>query len=324
MTRCIPIQPEYSRARKQLNTMSITAIILTYNEEKHIARAIRSLEGLATRVYVIDSGSSDLTTTIANGLGATVLINPFVTQSQQFNWSLNQIDVEAEWIFRLDADEIVSPRLKHEINEKLSDIKPSVHGVYISRRVYFLGRPIRWGGIYPIQVLRLFRYGMGHCEKRWMDEHIIVQGETALFSGDIVDDNLNSLSWWTEKHNSYASREVVDILNHKYKFMINESIADLRLNRQATSKRWIKEKVYARLPGGTRAIAYFLYRYILRLGFLDGKEGAAFHILQGFWYRYLVDMKLHEVQSYIAHNDVDVRTAISKVLNIDVASSERS
>ena len=100
--------------------------------------------------------------------------------------------------------------------------------------------------------------------------------------------------------------------------MAHETVADLRGGQQAGVKRWIKEKVYARLPGGMRALGYFVYRYIVRLGFLDGKEGTAFHVLQGFWYRYLVDMKLHEVKSHMRRDGVDVVTAIRDVLGIDV------
>ena len=154
-----------------------------------------------------------------------------------------------------------------------------------------------------------------------MDEHIKVEGKTENFEGEIIDDNLNPLTWWTEKHNGYASREVVDLLNLEFGFMPHETVADLRGGQQAGIKRWLKENIYARLPGGIRAFAYFFYRYVIRLGFLDGKEGAAFHVLQGFWYRYLVDMKLHEVKKYLAQNDVDAVTAINDVLGIKIEHS---
>lgn len=174
------------------------------------------------------------------------------------------------------------------------------------------------GGVFPVRVLRLFRLGRGRFENRWMDEHILVEGETVGFDGEIVDDNLNSLTWWTEKHNAYASREVVDLLNLEYGFMAHETVADLRSGQQAGLKRWIKENVYTRLPGGGRAFLYFLYRYVVRLGFLDGREGTAFHFLQGFWYRYLVDMKLFEVKAYMRRTNVDAVTAIRDVLGVDV------
>jgi glycosyltransferase involved in cell wall biosynthesis len=298
--------------------LSLTVVILTKNEERHIARAIGSVMDVADRLYVIDSGSTDRTVEIAREAGADVFVHPFITQAQQFNWALDQLPYDTAWVFRLDADEVVTESLSAEVQEKLARLPASVVGVYVSRRMTFMGRPIRWGGLFPVRVLRLFRHGKGRCENRWMDEHIRVEGKTTDFQGEIVDDNLNSLTWWTEKHNAYASREVVDLLNLEYGFMAHETVADLRGGQQTGVKRWLKEQVYARLPGGIRAFVYFLYRYVLRLGFLDGKEGTAFHVLQGFWYRYLVDMKLHEVKTYMRTKNVDAVTAIRDVLNISV------
>ena len=298
--------------------MTLTVVILTKNEERHIARALACVTLIADRCVVVDSGSTDRTVEIATAKGASVLTHPFITQAQQFNWAIDQLPNNTEWVLRLDADEFLTQVLLAEIREGLAALPAETRGVYVSRRMHFLGRRIAWGGVFPVRVLRLFRHGHGRCENRWMDEHIIVDGDTAEFSGEIIDDNLNSLTWWTEKHNSYASREVVDILNQEYGFMPQETVASLSGGQQAGVKRWIKEKVYARLLGGFRAFAYFFYRYIVRLGFLDGKEGTAFHVLQGFWYRYLVDMKLHEVKSHMKNNSVDVVTAIKDVLGIDV------
>ena len=296
----------------------LTALILAYDEALHIERAIRSLEGIAERIVVVDSGSTDGTPQLATALGAKVLHNTWVNYSTQYNWALNHLPGDTDWIFRLDADEIVSDTLAVEIQARLANLPASVSGVYVSRRMTFLGRPIRWGGLFPTRVLRLFRHGSGHCENRWMDEHIIVEGDTVSFDGEILDDNLNTLTWWTEKHNAYASREVVDLLNLQFGFMSHETVADLHGGQQAGVKRWIKEKVYTRLPGGLRAFGYFFYRYVVRLGFLDGKEGTAFHVLQGLWYRYLVDIKLHEVRLYMEAKNVDVVTAIRDVLGIEV------
>jgi glycosyltransferase involved in cell wall biosynthesis len=298
--------------------MRLTVVILTYNEQRHIERAINSVREVADQILVVDSGSTDDTVRLAKDLGAEVRHNSWKNYATQFNWALDALPSNTEWVFRLDADEVVTDALASEITGQLGSLSLSIGGVYISRRMTFLGRPIRWGGVFPVRVLRLFRHGRGRCENRWMDEHIIVEGETAAFEGEIVDDNLNSLTWWTEKHNAYASREVVDLLNLEHGFMAHETVADLKGGQQAGVKRWVKEKVYARLPGGVRAFAYFLYRYVIRLGFLDGKEGTAFHVLQGFWYRYLVDMKLHEVKAYMHRNDVDVVSAIRDVLGVEV------
>lgn len=296
---------------------TLTTVILTKDESRHIARAINSVSDITDHILVVDSGSSDDTVEIAAGLGARVISNPWRNYATQFNHALENLPDGTAWVLRLDADEVISPELAEEIAEGIAKLGDETAGVYVSRRISFLGRPIRWGGIFPIRVLRLFRAGQGRCEHRWMDEHILVDGSTVGFNGEIMDDNLNSLSWWTDKHNSYASREAVDILNLQYGFIAHETIADLYGGKQAGVKRWLKEKVYARLPRGARAFVYFLYRYVIRLGFLDGPEGTAFHILQGFWYRYLVDMKLHEVRLYMTRNHVDVVTAIRDVLGID-------
>ena len=151
-----------------------------------------------------------------------------------------------------------------------------------------------------------------------MDEHIKVKGKSVEFHSELIDDNLNSLTWWTEKHNNYSSREAIELLNLQYDFMSCDSVAESELRSQAGFKRWLKDSVYSKLPGGFRSLAYFGYRYFLRLGFLDGREGAAFHILQGFWYRYLVDAKVAEVRRYMRKNDADVIKAIEAVLDIKV------
>ena len=298
--------------------MTLTVVILTKNEERHITRALASVASIADRYVVVDSGSTDGTVALAEAHGAKVSENPWINYATQFNWALDQLPDDTEWVLRLDADEIVTEALVQQIKEALSKLGPDTKGIYVSRRMHFLGRRIAWGGLFPIRVLRVFRHGAGRCEDRWMDEHILVDGATADLSGEIIDDNLNSLTWWTEKHNAYASREVVDLLNLEYGFMAHETVADIRSGQQAGVKRWLKEKVYARLPGGLRAFVYFLYRYVVRLGFLDGKEGTAFHVLQGFWYRYLVDMKLHETKTYMRKHDASVDVAIRDVLGIEI------
>ncbi len=303
--------------------MSLTVLILTHNESRHIARAIQSVQPVADSIVVVDSGSTDDTREIAAGLGATVLRNPWVNYATQFNWGLDHLPGPADWVLRLDADEIVTPGLRAEIAYGLAALPPSVVGVHVSRRMTFMRRPIRHGGVFPIRVLRLFRPSEGRCENRWMDEHILVRGETADFRGEILDDNTNPLGWWTDKHNSYASREVIDLLNLEYRFMPMETVAALRGGRQAGLKRWLKERVYRRLPGGLRAAAYFLYRYVLRLGFLDGFEGAAFHVLQGLWYRFLVDAKLREVRLCMRREGVGPAEAIFRVLHIRLPAPEQ-
>lgn len=298
----------------------ITTVILSKDEEAHIARAINSVKSFSTYCIVVDSGSTDKTIDVAEALGAKVYKNPWTNYSTQFNWALTKVPKDSEWVLRLDADEYVTEELSRQIALRLPGVSSEIHAVFVARRMHFMGKRIEWGGVFPVMVARLFRNGKGRCEERWMDEHIVFDGPSLDLSGELVDDNLNSITWWTSKHNNYASREVVDILNAEYKFLPQETVASLSKGRQAEVKRWVKENLYTKIPSGGRAFLYFIYRFFFRLGFLDGKEGRAFHVLQGFWYRYLVDTKLSEVRKYMKVNDADPVTAIGRVLGINLES----
>ena len=283
---------------QSVDPRSVTVLILTYNEEKHLARAIESVRPFAAQVVVVDSFSTDGTVAIARALGATVLQNRWENNyARQFNWGLDHAPITGQWVMRLDADEYATPELAQEIASRLAGLPAGVNGVYVKRRIHFLGRWIRHGAVYPMWVLRLWRTGHGRCENRWMDEHIrLTGGDSLRFAHDLVDENLNDLTWWTDKHNRYAVREAADLLNLKYRFAAFDAIDTMTGGEQSTLKRWLKERVYARLPLFVRPAGYFVYRYFLRLGFLDGAPGLAWHALQGFWYRFLVDAKVYEAE----------------------------
>lgn len=298
--------------------MNITAIILTYNEEQHLPRCISCLNDLVDQVIVVDSISTDATVKIAKDSGALVVKHAWKNYATQFNWALTQLDKDSDWILRIDADEYITLDLAKEIKDRLPSVEANIDGVIFNRRMMFQGKMIKYGGVFPVEVLRLFRHGRGECENRWMDEHIKVQGETIKFRGELIDDNKNSLTWWTEKHNHYASREAVDLLNLEYGFMPHDTVANLSNRSQVGVKRWFKEVVYARSPMSFRAFMYFIYRYFIRLGFLDGQAGMSFHFLQGFWYRYLVDAKIIEVKRVMSELDIDPMNAIERVLGIQV------
>lgn len=271
---------------------SITAIILTFNEEQHIERCIRSLEGVVERVCVIDSYSADRTVNIAKSLGADVFQNQWPGHAAQFQWGLDTVDVTSDWTLRIDADEYLEDGLRQTLLR--IDAKPDINGYYLSRKIVFLGRPITHGFFYPLKIMRLWRTGQGRMEQRRMDEHIVLEHpQTALLEGgDLVDENLNDLTWWVAKHNNYASLETISRIEAKEGL----KTANEKLSGQAARKRWIKENLYSRLPSTLRAGFYFFYRYFIGRGFLDGKEGFYFHFLQAFWYRTLVEAKLYELE----------------------------
>ncbi len=292
------------------------AIILAFNEEVHIARAVVSAFCLADKVYVIDAMSTDRTKSLAEALGAVVLQNPWTTHAAQFNWALEQLPPDTGWVVRLDADEFVDNALIMDFHRKKNG---SHNGLTFDREIHFCGTRIRFGGLFPVPVVRAFRFNKGSCEQRLMDEHILVDGSTGRVEGLLIDQNLNSLDWWIDKHNRYASLEAAEMLNRKYGFLNRPMSGHLgTLGTSARTKRWIKNSVYLRLPGGFRARLYYLYRAYLRLGILGNREERTFHFLQGFWYRYLVDAKVADVERYMHIHDCDIREAAFRVLRLNI------
>lgn len=278
--------------------VDLAVIILTFNESIHIARAIESIHSIAKEVFVVDSYSTDRTVEIAEAAGAKVLRNKFVNQAKQFDWALANAAITATWVMRLDADEVIEPDLAAEIQKQLPLVASDVVGINLKRKHIFMGRWIRHGGRYPLILLRIWRVGQGRIEQRWMDEHIIVWGgRTVTFGGGFSDVNLNDLTFFTDKHNNYATREAIDVLTRKYRLAPLEELSSYSVSQQAAFKRRVKEQIYNRLPFWCGPFFYFIYRYTVQLGFLDGRPGLIYHFLQGFWYRFLVGAKIEEFES---------------------------
>ncbi len=301
--------------------MKIAVVILTFNESLHLGRCLENLLQITDELYVIDAFSTDDTVTIAERYGARVFQRKWINYANQFQWALDHCGIEAPWVMRMDADEYLEPGLVKEIQHRIDKVPDDITGIYIRRKVLFKGKWIRFGGFYPHTLLRIWRNGVGSIEQRWMDEHIVLSnGATMLFKEHIVDDNLNSIHWWVNKHNNYAIREMVDLLNIRYGFWK----ADERLLRangtQAKRKRFLKEKVYAAMSPGMRASLYFLFRYVVRAGFLDGYKGFLFHFMQGYWYRLLVDVNVQEFQQKLEGNESreDIMALLKQDYNIHI------
>ncbi len=268
-------------ARKPL----LSLIVLTHNEELHLKRCLESAKGIAGQLIVVDSGSSDATLEIARSLKAEIYHHEFRNQAEQFNWALDNCDIRGEWVLRLDADEYLMPELMREIPEAAQTAPKGMNGFYMKRRVFFMGRWIRHGGYYPREFLRIFRRGKARSEPREMDEHIVLlEGEAGRLTNDFVDENLKDLHEWTHKHNDFSSREAEAVLKR-----------DTGEARTAEDRsRSMRKSFYMRLPLFFRAWWYFIWRFVFRAGFLDGRPGLIFHFLQGFWYRFLIDAKVYE------------------------------
>ena len=226
-------------------------MILTHNESMHIQRSIESVQSIASEIFVIDSGSKDETVKIAEENGAVVLHHPFVNYAKQFQWALDNTPITADWIMRLDADEIIEQDLQQEIQEKLHSLPTNIVGVNLKRKHIFMNRWVKHGGRYPLVLLRIWRTGHGRIEDRWMDEHMVISGgETVTFNGGFADHNLNDLTFFTDKHNKYATREAIDVLNQKLNlFARDESLNTESASFQASIKRIGKEKIYNKIKG---------------------------------------------------------------------------
>ncbi len=278
--------------------IDLTVVILTHDEAHHIRRAIDSVSGIARHVLVVDSFSTDDTVALARAAGARVLQHPFTSHAAQLQWALDHGGIDTAWTMRLDADELIEPDLAAAIVRDLPTLAPDVTGVTLDRKHIFMGRWIRHGGRYPLRLLRIWRTGMARVEPRWMDEHVVVDhGRTVTLPGGFADANLGDLTFFTAKHNGYASREAVEVLAARHRLF---AAATAPLTPQARRKRWLKARVYDRLPLWAGPAGYFLFRYIVQRGFLDGRAGLIYHLLQGFWYRFLVAAKVAEWEPSLA------------------------
>ena len=301
------------------NRITIAAIILTKNESKHIARCINSIKEFIDDIVVVDCYSDDETKELAESLGARVIQHAWKNYATQMNYGIYECGITADWIWRIDADEFIEEPLGQKVKEYVQKAPTNVNGIYVRKRIDFMGKPLLHGGWYPSYHLKVFRHGHGECENRWMDEHIrLFDGETITINeGNQVDANLNNLTWWTEKHNGYATREMVDMLMMEYGIDAQaEEIEPKFFGTEEQRKRWLKLR-YIKSPLFIRPFVNFILRYILKGGFLDGKEGFIWHILQGFWYRMLVDAKLFELKKSFHFDRIKIKTYIQAKYGIE-------
>lgn len=292
----------------------LVAVILTKNEELHIKRCLESVKKVVDHVIVVDSGSSDETCNICARYEVPVVFNEWKNYSHQFNFGLTRAqELGASYVLRIDADEYIDKHLETSISAINFD-NDDVGGYYLKRHITFLGKLIRYGGATPISVIRIFRADSGFCESRWMDEHIIVRGKTKVLQGRLIDDSLKDINWWINKHLWYAERECIDILTSPH-----QTNAELNVGSNKI-KRFIKGRIYNKLPLGVRPALYFIYRYFLRFGFADGFKGFLFHFLQGFWYRTMVDYKVLQVREKQHSEGLTLETAIKELFGFDINS----
>lgn len=273
----------------------ISVVILTLNEEKNLPACLASLQGIDCEVFVVDSGSADRTVDIAEEEGAKVFRHAFEGYGKQRNWALRELPLTCEWVLNLDADERLTPELAREIAATMAGPVDGVDGFMLRRRTVFMGRWIRHGGHYPNYQLRLFRRTAGECEDRLYDQHFVVRGKVETLRNDYIDVVASELATWSVRHIRWAGAEASELM--RVGGAEGSRVPASLGAGQIAQKRWLREKVYGRVPLFIRPFGYWVYRYFFRLGFLDGKEGLVFHFLQGFWYRFLIDAIIYERRS---------------------------
>jgi glycosyltransferase involved in cell wall biosynthesis len=270
--------------------LPISVVVLTFNAAETIGATLASARALSDDVHVVDSGSTDATLDIARAAGATIVHHPFENYGAQRNWAIDNLRLAHSWQLHLDADERISEELAAELRALFAGDGPpaAVAGYYVPRLVHFHGQPIRHGGMWPIHHMRLFRSGRGRCEARRYDQHFFVDGPTGRLTRPMIDDIRLPLGEWTARHNRWADAEVEELLAPSRGGVIQPGAGD-----PVAEKRRLRSR-YDRAPLFWRALGLFLYRYVLKRGFLDGRWGLIFFVLQTFWFRFLVDAKLHE------------------------------
>lgn len=271
----------------------ITAIILTKNEELNIVRCIQSVKPIVDRICVVDSGSTDKTVTLAQELGAELFFHPFENYALQFNWALDNVGVQTKWVYRIDADECVPEALQQEIlHECRAHQDDDVNGFLMKHKLYFLGRYLTHGGAYPFLKITVFKPEFGRFECRAMGEHIVLrEGRCLTFQNDCLHYDCKDLNTFIDKHNWYATREVTDYYDRISKL---EQQAGLYENAEKVKK--LRDGLYYKLPLFLRAKLYYWYRYYACMGFLDGKPGKVYAMIQAYFYRFIVDAKILESQ----------------------------
>jgi glycosyltransferase involved in cell wall biosynthesis len=269
----------------------ITAIVLTKNEEQNIVRCLESVKDLCCRVCVVDSGSTDRTVELAKEHGADVYFHEFEYYARQFNWGIDNCNITTKWVIRLDADEQFPPELCAEIEEnmRLHD-DDNVNGFTLEATYFFLGRALTHGS--KKRKLMVFKNGKGRIEDRRRDAHTILsEGESISLKSNFLHYDFKDLDNFIARYNWYATREAMDYMD--YKRGKRDAEAD---DPEIARIRHKKYGIYYRCPKFLRAFLWFLANYILRGGFLDGKEGFIYHVLSSFWYRFVVDAKIYEYE----------------------------
>lgn len=271
------------------NKAPVSVIVPTLNEERNLADCLASVSW-ADEVIVFDSHSDDATLSIAATAGVRVVQRHFDDFATHKNWALDEIDFRHPWVFILDADERVTPELQAEIRTTIS-LPDAKCGYYIARRNIFAGKWIRRANMYPDHQLRLIKRGECRYEPRIVHEHMVCIGATGVLDAPVVHHDYKGIERYIDRHNTYSSLEAVAVTRW-LRGLDGDGLASDFLGSGPERKRAIKQFAYRYMPA--RPFVYFLWMYLIRLGFLDGRIGFRYCLLR-FFYEFQIDLKLREL-----------------------------
>jgi glycosyltransferase involved in cell wall biosynthesis len=295
----------------------LSVVFLTFNEEANLADCLRAVAGWAAEIFVVDSGSTDATLGIARRYGAQCFYHPFEGHTRQWNWALRNLPFTWDWALCLDADQRLTLDLKSEIAllfARSGGPSEEVAGYYLNRRQIFRGEWIKHGGYYPKRLLKLVRHRKAFCdENELLDSRFYVEGATAALRHDLVEHNRkeDDICFWTAKHTRYAELQAREELSRR-EGRLPWRVAPAFFGSPDQRSLWLRQVWYRYMPLYLRPGLYFFYRYFLRLGFLDGKQGFIFHFLQALWFRLLVDIKIDELRRAASREAADKRSLVAR------------
>jgi glycosyltransferase involved in cell wall biosynthesis len=293
--------------------MSIAIMIPTKNEEANLPFALASVRGWADQVFVLDSGSTDQTKGIAEEGGATFVHHDWEGYARQKNWGLANLSITADWVFILDADEVITPELREDLLRVSRENRCEENGFYINRFFIFLNRRIRHCGYYPSWNLRFFRRGKARYEERDVHEHMIVDGKVGYLRHDMEHNDRRGMEFYIAKHNHYSTLEAREL------FKIEQGLEAGTMTFSfwggpIERRRWIKHKLWPKLPA--RWLIRFIYMYGLKLGVLDGFTGFHFCLFLAS-YEHQISLKLFQLRrdakaSATAHPRLGPRSVVHR------------
>jgi len=275
----------------ELNKAPVSVLICTRNEERNLKSCLESV-AWAGDLFVFDSCSDDDTVNLARQLGARVVQREFDNFSAHKNWALDHLEFAHDWVLIVDADERVSPALAREIAAAVA--RPGeVCGYYLARKNFFCGQWIRHGGWYPDYNLRLLKRGRGRYESRLVHEHVLLDGPAGYLENPLIHHDYKGMERYFERHNVYSSLEAVEASRTLTAPQSAQSLPALLWAKGPERRRFLKNLAYRFLPA--RSLFKFIWMYLIKLGFLDGRLGFRYCLLHTF-YEYQVSLKLEELQ----------------------------